>query len=156
MSLSELHWFDDRDPRVLLRWGVAVALVVGVHAALIAGNSAWRQPVSEVGELTSVITVDLAPIDTVADAHQRDIAPGPEDMVEQKPTPEVEKQPEEQPKVEEPPPPPAATADVALPEPKPPQKVEEQHPPAPTTTARVEGGAPRVPPSWLADLFRRL
>jgi periplasmic protein TonB len=77
-------------------------------------------------------------------------------MVEQKPAPEVEKQPEEQPKTEDPPPPPATTADIALPEPKPPQKVEEERPPAPRTTARVEGGAPRVAPSWQADLVRHL
>ena len=45
---------------------------------------------------------------------------------------------------------------MALPEPKPPQKVEEERPPAPRTTARVEGGAPRVTPSWQADLVRHL
>jgi periplasmic protein TonB len=129
---------------------------VGLHGVLIAGYLAWREPADEIGDLTSAVTVDLAPIDTVADANQRDIAPGPEDMVEQKPVPEVAKQPEEQPKTEEPPPPPATTADIALPEPKPPQKTEEERPPAPRTTARVEGGAPRVAPSWQADLVRHL
>ena len=129
--------------------------MVGLHAALIAGYFVWHQPEEEIGDLTPVVTVDLAPIDSVADANQRDIAPGPEDMVEQKPVPEAEKQPD-QPKIEEPPPPPAAIADVALPEPKPPEKVEEERPPAPRTTARVEGGAPRLAPSWQADLVRHL
>ena len=155
MTAREPHWLDDRDPRTIVRWSAAAAVVVGLYGALIAGYLVWHQPGEEIGDLTPVVTVDLAPIDSVADANQRDIAPGPEDMVEQKPVPEAEKQPEEQPKTEEPPPP-AATADIALPEPKPPQKVEEERPPAPRTTARVEGGAPRVAPSWQADLVRHL
>jgi periplasmic protein TonB len=156
MTTRDLQWPDDRDPRTILRWSAAAALVAGLHGALIAGYVVWHQPGEEIGDLTPVVTVDLAPIDSVADANQRDIAPGPEDMVEQKPVPEAEKQPEQQPKIEEPPPPPATTADIALPEPKPPEKVEEERPPAPRTTARVEGGAPRVAPSWQADLVRHL
>jgi protein TonB len=155
MIARELNWLDDRDPRAILRWAGAAVIVVGLHAALIAGYLVWRQPGEEIGDLTAIVTVDLAPIDSVADANQRDIAPGPEDMVEQKPVPEAEKQPD-QPKIEEPPPPPASTADIALPEPKPPAKVEEERPPAPRTTARVDGGAPRVAPSWQADLVRHL
>jgi len=155
MIARELNWPDDRDPRAILRWAGAAVIVVSLHAALIAGYLVWHQPSEEIGDLTAVVAVDLAPIDSVADANQRDIAPGPEDMVEQKPVPEAEKQPD-QPKIEEPPPPPATTADIALPEPKPPEKVEEERPPAPRTTARVEGGAPRVVPSWQADLVRHL
>jgi protein TonB len=155
MIARELNWPDDRDPRAILRWAGAAVIVVSLHAALIAGYLVWHQPSEEIGDLTAVVAVDLAPIDSVADANQRDIAPGPEDMVEQKPVPEAEKQPD-QPKIEEPPPPPATTADIALPEPKPPEKVEEERPPAPRTTARVEGGAPRVAPSWQADLVRHL
>jgi protein TonB len=154
MIARELNWPDDRDLRAILRWVGAAVIVVSLHAALIAGYLIWHQPSEEIGDLTAVVTVDLAPIDSVADANQRDIAPGPEDMVEQKPVPEA-KQPD-QPKVEEPPLPPATTADVALPEPKPPEKVEEERPPAPRTTARVEGGAPRVAPSWQADLVKHL
>jgi protein TonB len=156
MNTCELHWLDDRDPRTIFRWSAAAVVVLGLHGALIAGYFLWRKPVEEIGDLTPVVMVDLAPIDSVADANQRDIAPGPEDMVEQKPVPDVEKLPEEQPKTEEPPPPPATKADISLPEPKPPQKVEEERPPAPRTTARVEGGAPRVTPSWQADLVRHL
>jgi protein TonB len=156
MTAHELHWLDDRDFRTILRWSAAAALVASLHAALIAGYLVWHQPSEEIGDLTSVVTVDLAPIDSVADANQRDIAPGPEDMIEQKPVPVMEKQPKEQPKTEESPPPAATTADLALPEPKPPEKVEEERPPAPRTTARVEGGAPRVALSWQADLVRHL
>jgi protein TonB len=155
MIASELNWADDRDLRAMLRWAGAAVIVVSLHAAVIAGYLVWHQPREEIGDLTPVVTVDLAPIDSVADANQRDIAPGPEDMVEQKPVPEAEKKPDQH-KIEEPPPPPAATADVTLPEPKPPEKAEEERPPAPRTTARVEGGAPRVAPSWQADLVRHL
>ena len=155
MSARATSWFEDDDPRDLLRWGVAAAAVVCIHAALITGYLLWHQPDQELGDDTPIVTVDLAPIDSVADAHQRDVAPGPEDMVEQKATPDVEKQPD-QPKVDEPPPPPAMTTpDVALPEQKPPEKVEQQQP-APQTTARVMGGAPRVEPTWEAVLVRHL
>jgi protein TonB len=155
MTAHELHWLNDRDPRTIVRWSAAAVLVASLHAALIAGYLVWRQPSEEIGDLTSVVAVELAPIDNVADANQRDVAPGPEDMVEQKAAPEAKKQPE-RPKIEELPPPPATTADVALPEPKPPAKVAQERPPAPRTTARVEGGAPRVEPSWQADLVRHL
>jgi protein TonB len=83
MTARELHWLDDRDPRNIVRWLGAAAVVVGLYGALIAGYLVWHQPSEEIGDLTPVVTVDLAPIDSVADAHQRDIAPGPEDMVEQ-------------------------------------------------------------------------
>jgi periplasmic protein TonB len=156
MTTRTLSWSDYDSRRDLLRWFAAAAIVGGLHAALIGGYLLWHQPDQAVGDFSSIVSVELAPIDSVADANQRDIAPGPEDMVEQKPVPEVEKQPE-QPKTDQPPPPPAATtADLAPPEPKPPEKVEEERPPAPRTAARVEGGAPRVAPSWQADLVRHL
>ena len=156
MTTHVLPEFDLDDRRGLLRWFAAATIVIGMHAALVGGYLMWHQPDQEVGDFSSAVTVELAPIDSVADANQRDVAPGPEDLVEQKAVPEVEKQPD-QPKTDQPPPPPAATtADVALPEPKPPEKIEEERPPAPRTTARVEGGAPRVAPSWQADLVKHL
>jgi len=156
MTTSALPEFDRDDLQGLLRWFLAAAIVLSLHAALVGGYLLWHQPVQDVGDFSSFVTVELAPIDSVADANQRDVAPGPEDMIEQKPVPEVEREPE-QPKTDQPPPPPAATtADLAPPEPKPPEKVEEERPLAPRTTARVEGGAPRVAPSWQADLVRHL
>ena len=156
MTARTLPWFEDEEPRDLLRWSVAAAAVVCVHAALIGSYMLWHQPDDEIGDESSVVTVELAPIDSVVDANQRDIAPGPEDMVEQKAVPNVEKEPD-QPKVDEPPPPPTdVTPDVALPEEKPPEKVEEQQPPAPRTTARVLAGAPRVQPSWEAIVVKHL
>jgi len=156
MTTRVLPGFEPDYSRSLLRWSAAAVIVAAAHAALVGGYLLWHQPDQEVGDFSSVVTVELAPIDSVADSNQRDVAPGPEDMVEQKPVPEADKQPD-QPKIDQPPPPPAATtADVALPEPKPPEKVEEERPPSPRTTARVEGGAPRVAPSWQADLVKHL
>jgi len=156
MIVRALPWFEDDNPRDLLRWSVAAAVVVGVHAALIGGYTLWHQQDEDIGDDASIVTVELAPIDSVADAHQRDVAPGPQDMVEQKAVPDVEKQPD-QPKVDEPPPPPAvATPAVASPDQKPPEKVEEQQPPAPRTTARVQGGAPRVEPTWESIVVKHL
>jgi protein TonB len=150
-----MTWFEDGDPRDLLRWSMAAIAVICVYAALIVGYLVWHQPDQVIGDDTSVVTVDLAPIDSVADANQHDVAPGPEDMVEQKATP-TETVQQEQPKVDEPPEPTVPTADVALPEQKPPEKVEEPRQPAPATTARVIGGAPRIEPTWEAVLVKHL
>jgi protein TonB len=155
MTTQRLPWLEGDVPRDLLRWGLAAAAVVSVHAALIGGYMLLHRPAPGVGDDSAVVTVELAPIDTVVDAKQRDIAPGPEDMVEQKPSPDVEKEPAPTP--DQPPPPPAAAVpDVALPEPKPPEKVEEPRPAAPRTTARVQGGAPRADPSWAAFVVRHI
>jgi protein TonB len=156
MTARTVSFFEDRSSRDFLRWSVAAGIVVGVHAALVGGYLLWHHPDQEIGDDTAVVAIELAPIDSVADANQRDVAPGPEDMVEQKAVPEVEKQPDE-PTVDEPPPPPAVSMpDVAVPEQKPPEKVEQERPPAPRTTARVTGGAPRVEPTWQAVLVKHL
>ncbi len=154
MNVSALTWFEDEDPRDLTRWAMAGAVVLGIHAALISGYLLWHQP-EEIGDDTSPVTVELAPIDSTADSDQRDVAPAPEEMVEQKAEPEVQKQPDE-PKLEEPPPPEMTPSDVAPPEEKPPPKVEEVKPPAPQTAARVKGGAPHVESSWQTGLVRHL
>jgi periplasmic protein TonB len=156
MTALVLSWFEDEDPRELRRWALAASVVVGVHAALVGGYLKWGPQPDEIGDDSSVVAVELAPIDSVADAKQLDVAPAPEEMVEQKPTPpQPEKQPD-QPKVEAPTPPEVTTADVAPPRQKPPEKVEEQRPPAPRTMAPIKGGAPRVEPSWESRLVRHL
>jgi periplasmic protein TonB len=84
------------------------------------------------------VLVELAPAPAAPDTEQMDVAPAPEEMVEQKPTPtEVEKQPD-QPKVEDPPPP-EVSASVALPVERPPVKEEEERKaPSPITTAPAQ------------------
>lgn len=155
MTMLSPVWFEE-DPRDLRRWALAAAIVVCVHAALIGGYLVWGPQPDELGADDSVVNVELAPIDTLADAKQLDVAPAPEEMIEQKATPlQPQKQPD-QPKIDEPPPPEATTDDIALPVQKPPEKVEEQRPPAPLTTAPVKGGAPRVEPTWETRLVRHL
>lgn len=156
MTAPALPWFEDEDPRALRRWAFAAAIVVGIHAGLIAAYLLWWQTPEAIGDDTDAVTVELTPIDSVADAKQLDVAPAPEEMIEQKPTPPQPEKPPDQPKVEEPPPPEAPTAEVALPPQKPPEKVEEQKTPAPQTSAPVKGGSPRIEPSWETKLVRRL
>lgn len=157
MSSSALSWFDD-DPRARRRWIIAAVIVFCAYcAAAAAGYLLWRPQPDWIGDESSVISLELAPIDSVADAKQTDVAPAPEEMVEQKATPVQPVQQPEQPKVEEPPPPEPTPSAIALPqEKKPPVPTEEQRPPAPVTAAPVKGGAPRVEPSWETRLFRKL
>jgi protein TonB len=158
MNAPALTWFDQDDGQDLRRWSIAAAIVVAVHAAVIGGYVFWTHlHPADLGDNAPVVTVELAPIDSTADDPQTDVAPAPEDMVEQKATPTEEEKPPEQPKVEQPPPPtPDTMADVPPPEEKPPEKVEEPKPVAPRTTARAKGGAPAADPRWETGLVRHL
>lgn len=130
MTARALNWFEDDDPRDLVRWTVAAAVVVCMHAALVGGYLMWHQQQSEeeLGDESSAIAIELT-------------------------VPEVEQQ--EQAKVEAPQPPQETTTDVTLPEEKPPEKVEPTNP-SPRNTARVEATAPHVDPSWTTLLFKQL
>jgi len=128
MTAPALPWFEDEDPRDLLRWAVAAAAVIGIHAALIAGYLLWHQPDEEIGDDTPVISIELT-------------------------APEIDQQ--EQAKVEEPIPPKETSSDAVLPEEKPPEKVEQTSP-APRTTVHAEASAPRIDPSWQSLLLKHL
>jgi periplasmic protein TonB len=149
-------WFGDESPRDFARWALAGALVVAVHAALLAGYLFWRAPDQTVGDNTEEISIELDPIDSTADA-KLNLAPAPEEMIEQKATPPTPEKPVEPQKITPPPPEPdVTTADVPPPEVKPPEKVEEPKPPAPMTAAPTKGGAPHVEPSWETRVMRRI
>jgi protein TonB len=129
MNARALTWFEDDDPRDLMRWTVAAAVVVLVYAALIGGYMYWQQQSDEdLGDESSAIAIELT-------------------------VPEVEQQ--EQAKVDAPQPPQQTTTDVTLPEEKPPEKVEPTNP-SPRNTARVDAAAPRIDPSWTTLLFKQL
>jgi periplasmic protein TonB len=157
MTPPARHWFD-ADPRARRRWIISgVAVLCGYAAAAAAGLLLWRPQPHQIGDDSSVISIELAPIDSTADAKRTDVAPAPKEMVEQKAIPAQPVKQPEQPKVEEQPPPKPAPTAIALPmEKKPPVPVAEQRPPAPVTAAPVKGGAPRIAPSWESRLFRRL
>lgn len=130
MNARAITWFEDDDPRDLVRWAVAAAVVVLVYAALIGAYMFWQQQQSDedLGDESSAIAIELT-------------------------VPEVEQQ--EQAKVDAPQPPPETTTDVTLPEEKPPEKIEPTNP-SPRNTARVEAAAPRIDPSWTTLLYKQL
>jgi periplasmic protein TonB len=128
MTASALPWIEDRDPRDILRWSIAAAVVVGIHAAVIAAFLFWHEPDQEIGDDTPIISVELT-------------------------APEIDQQ--EQAKIDEPTPPKETSADAILPEEKPPEKVEQTSP-APRTTVQTEAAAPRIDPSWQSLLLKQL
>jgi hypothetical protein len=44
MSMSALSWHDDRSPRELVRWAIAAAVVLGVHAGALMYFLAAHEP----------------------------------------------------------------------------------------------------------------
>jgi len=154
MSELSLSWFEDDEPRDLIRWAMAGALVLGIYAAAIGFYLQWHQP-DEIGDDISVVNVELSPIDSMPDAVEPDLAPAPETMIESKPVPEQQKEkPPEEVKMEQPP----DDTPAIVPEPvvKPPEEIDEARPPAPRTAQRTKGGAPRIEPSWQSSLVRHL
>jgi len=156
MSVLSQSWFEDQDPRDIMRWSVAAAIVLGIHAAAISCYLMWRVPEEDIGDDASVVTVELAPIDSTPDAVERDVAPAPETMIESKAVPEPQpvQKPTEEVKVERPPD--ETPSIIPAPVVKPPEKVEQARPPAPFTAQRVKGGAPHIAPSWQSSLVRQL
>jgi protein TonB len=129
MTARSLTWFEDDDPRDLLRWAVAAAVVVMIYAALIGSYLLWQpQSDEDLGDEASAIAIELTP---------------------------QENEQQEQAKVDAPQPPQDTTPDVTLPEEKPPEKVQPTNP-SERTTARVEAAAPRIDPSWQTLLFKQL
>jgi len=137
MTALALSWFDDEDPRDLRRWAIAAMIVLGVHVGAVASYLYVHVP-EEIGDDSSVVAVELSPIDS--DIDQPEVAPVPETQ---------------QKEVETPPPDESQTI-VAPPPEKPVEKNEEQRPPTPAMPARIKGGAPRVEPSWQTGLVKHL
>lgn len=154
MTALSLPWLEDDSPRDLIRWALAAAIVLGIHAAAIAFYLVWHQP-EQIGDDASAVTVELEPIDSTPDAAERNVAPAPETMIESKAVPEPqEEKPREELKVEQPPE--ETPTSIPAPVEKPPQKTEEPRPPAPRTAQQAKGGAPRIEPSWQSSLVRHL
>lgn len=137
MTALALSWFEDEDPRDLRRWAIAAAIVLAIHLAAIGSYLYTRAP-DEIGDDSSVVAVELSPMDS--DVDQPEIAPVPETQQKQ---------------VELPPPDDSQTI-VAPQEEKPVEKNEQQKPPTPAMPARIKGGAPRVEPSWQTSLIKHL
>lgn len=129
MNARALPWFEDEEPRDLLRWTFAAGVVVCIHAAVVAAYlELWRPPNEEIGDETPIISLELT-------------------------APQIDQV--EQPKVKTPEPPQQTSPDAVVPVPKPPPKLEQTNP-APRTTVREIASAPRIDPSWESLLLRRL
>jgi periplasmic protein TonB len=131
MNARALYWFDDEDPRDLVRWSFAAAVVICVHAAAVAAYLlVWHSPKVEVGDETPIMSLELT-------APQIDQVEQPK--VETKPVPQKQTSP-----------------DAVIPIPKPPPKPVEQTSPAPRTTVHEDASAPRIDPSWESLLLKHL
>jgi periplasmic protein TonB len=153
MSALALPWLEDESPRDLLRWALATAIVLAIHAAVV-GYFLLAPPVVDIGDDTDAVTFELAPIDSTPDAPASEEAPAPETMIESKAVPQPQEEKHEETKVEQPPE--EAPTEVPVPVTKPPQQAEQAQPPAPRTAQQVRGGAPRIEPSWQTSLVRQL
>jgi protein TonB len=105
----------------LRRWGLAAAIVLAGHVALVAGYWLVPRDEPEGAPESPAILVDLAPV-PVSPASQQDLAPGPE-MIEAQPTPKPPPQPEAAETIKKF----EAPAEVTLPTPEP--KATEQKKP---------------------------
>jgi protein TonB len=128
MNAPALPWFEDQEPRDIIRWSVAAVIVVGIHAAVIAYFLFWHEPEQELGDDTPVVSIELT-------------------------APEIDQQ--EQAKIDTPTPPKETSTDAVIPQEKPPEKVEQTNP-SPRTTVQTEASAPRIDPSWQSLLLKHL
>jgi protein TonB len=138
----------------LRRWVLSAAVVVGLHAALVAMLTRWHEHVAG-DEGSEAIVVDLAPFTGPSTESKNDLAPGPEQQ-QSTATPDVQPpKPEEKPQENIERPPVLPDADVQLPlEVKPPDKpVEQPSPPVPQATSPPR---PRPSAAQVASWHRRI
>jgi protein TonB len=129
MNAFVLHEFDDR--AAMARWGGSAAIIVALHAALIALGVSWYTRLPPPGVALPTIMVDLAPASAPSSpgVQPLDLPPGPEmrEADPPPPPPEPQKQeaiqeqlaptpPQENPIVEAPP---EQKMEPALPKPEP-------------------------------------
>ncbi|TKT71001.1 energy transducer TonB [Afipia massiliensis] len=77
------------------RWGLAAALVVATHVALVAGFVLYTPSMPDaIGTASEPIMLDLESAPQTPEPVQQDIAPGPQMQEAEPPAPEPEKQPD--------------------------------------------------------------
>jgi len=137
----------------LRRWALSAAVVIALHAGLVATLTTWHERVAG-DEGTEAIVVDLAPFTGPATESRNDLAPGPE---QQQSTATPEQQPpetQEKPKEKADEVPPVPNADVQLPvEPKTEKPVEQSTPPMPQATSPPK---PRPSAAQIASWHRKI
>jgi protein TonB len=138
MNAFALHEFDDR--AAMVRWGGSAAIIVALHAALIALGVAWYTRLPPPGVALPTIMIDLAPVPVASSSpvQSMDLPPGPEmrqadpppaeppksEVIEEQPAPP----PRETPVVEVRP---GQKAEPAAPKPEPAKIVPAQPKPVP-------------------------
>jgi periplasmic protein TonB len=157
------------DDTLVRRWGASALAIVALHLALIASAISWYRPLTPPGITLPAIMVDMAPVTSLPQPTQLDLAPGPVMQAADASPPEAAKQevveeqiaptpPQENPDVVAPPeqkqatpekPEPAKATPEQKPTPVKPKAVRPEAkkpvdaPPAPRTTAsRAERQAP--------------
>jgi protein TonB len=83
------------------RWTVSAALILALHAGLIAAGVAWYREQPPTGTDMPAIMVDMAPASAAPETQPMDVAPGPEMQQADEPTPPPTPEPMAQPPVEE-------------------------------------------------------
>jgi protein TonB len=170
MNAFVLHEFDDR--AAMARWGASAAIIVAIHAALIALGVAWYTHAPPPGVALPIIMIDLAPASAPSSPNVQplDLLPGPEmhEADAPPPPPEPPRQeaiqerlaptpPQENPIVEAPP---AQKAEPS-PKPKPAKIVPDLPKPAPVkpkpvrTEVKKPTDAPPAPRSSAAPKAER-
>jgi protein TonB len=169
MSAFVLHEFDDR--AAMARWSASAAIIVAIHAALIALGTAWYTHSPPTGVALPTIMIDLAPASapSAPSAQPLDLPPEPETRDADPPPrpPEFPKQealqeqlaptpPQDDPVVEAPP-----AAQVPPPKPEPAKIVPDQPKPVAVkpkpvrTEVRKPATAPPAPRSSAAPKAER-
>jgi protein TonB len=171
MNAFVLHEFDDS--AAMARWSASAAIIVALHAALIALGVAWYTRSPPPGVALPTIMVDLAPpsVPSAPSTQPFDLPPGPE-MREADPPPPppepptqeaIQEQlaptlPQENPVVEAPP---EQKAEPVPPKPEPAKIVPDQPKPIPVkpkpvrTEAKKPADAPPAPRSSAAPKAER-
>jgi protein TonB len=173
MNAFALHEFDDR--AAMARWGGSAAIIVALHAALIALGVALYTRLPSPGVALPTIMIDLAPPSTPSSPGTQplDLPPGPEMREADPPPPPPEPEPPKQEAIQEqlaPAPPqqnpvveapPEQKAEPAPPKPEPAKIVPDQPRPAAVkpkpvrTEARKPADTPAAPRSSAAPRAER-
>jgi protein TonB len=101
MNAFVLHEFDDR--AAMARWSTSAAIIVALHAAVIALGVAWYTRLPPPGVALPTIMVDLAPASAPSSPSVQplDLPPGPEMREADPPPPPPEPEPQKQEAIQE-------------------------------------------------------
>lgn len=133
------------DGRDLARWGLSFALVTALHAAVLAGLVAARNPPADQGQALPAVMVDMAPPPAAPTLAAADLPPAEASPEAATPDAVPDAPPDPEPQVPLPDaPPPVTTADVPPPPDPLPDvpKVDEPTPPPPVVARKAEVALP--------------